>query len=233
MYSPQLRKLSTYLLGLVLIHAIGFTGDECFAKASNAPLGTTSLKPFIRKIGKNYGSTYAQKVKELFGVFQNAKGPSIPGEETSFLEFNALKMKVVDNKAQAVKINMSDVVRVKENVKISFTPRRGCSLYLFRVKATGIIFPLFPRRKFSALTNPLTANLTYFVPPMKKWLSLGRDYGKGAIIVFASTHRNHSIEKLMEYFTSPSTLETLSEKKDASTLNEIPIINRGIGNLKD
>jgi hypothetical protein len=236
MYNARVHRFSTYLLVIVLIHVLGISGTGCLAEASGTGAShfrAPSLKPFIRKIDKNYGSTYAAKVKELFEIFLNAKGPRIAEGETSFLEFNVLKMKAVDNMTLAVKINTGDTIRARDNVKISFTPRRECFLYLFRVKATGIIFPLFPRRKFSAQTNPLTPNLTYFVPPMKKWLPFDRDFGKGAIIVFASTQRNHAIEKLMEYFTKPDTLEKLSHQKEVSSLGEIPIINRGIGGMKE
>lgn len=236
MHNSHVHRFSSYLLVIVLMHALEMTGTGCFCEASSTRFShfrTSSLKPFIRKIDKNYGSAYAAKVKELFGIFLNTKEHDVPEEETSFLEFNLLKMKVVDNKTLAVKINTGDAVRVRDNVKISFTPRRECFLYLFRVQATGTIVPLFPRRKFSAQTNPLTPNSTYFVPPMKKWLPFGRDYGKGAIIVFASPQRNHSIEKLVEYFTNPDTREKLSHQDNLSTISEIPIINRGMGESKE
>ncbi|GJQ59565.1 MAG: hypothetical protein SCALA701_23660 [Candidatus Scalindua sp.] len=236
MNNTRFHRFSTFLLVIVLIAVLGLANTGYSEKTFRTPTSkfrAPSLKPFIRKIDKNYGSAYATKVKELFDIFLYAEEANIPEEETSFLEFNVLKMKVVDNKTLAVKINTGDAIRVKDTVKISFTPRRECFLYLFRVKATGIIFPLFPRRKFTAQTNPLSPHLTYFVPPMKKWLPFGRDFGKGAIIVFASTQRNHDIEKLMEYFTNPDTLEKLTRQKEVSTLSEIPIINRGIGGVKE
>ncbi len=236
MFSRRVHRFPTYLLAIVMLYLFGITPLRYFAEASDNPAGrftTSALKPFIKKIDQNYGSTYAAKVKELFGVFLDATGPNVPEEERSFLEFNVLKMKVVDNKMLAVKINSGDTLRTRDTIKIAFTPRKKCFLYLFRVKATGIIYPLFPRRKFSAQTNPLTPNLTYFVPPMKKWLPVGKDVGKGAIIVFVSIRRNHEIEKLMEYFTDLDPIEKLTPQTKVYTLTKIPIINRGIGGMKE
>ena len=207
MYLVKVRRLTKYLLIIVLVYALGMAAKENFTEASYTPVNNfqnPSLKSFLIHLKQSYGSPYASNAKELFDIFLQAKGFTSPEEEISFLEFDVLKMKVVDNKTLAVKINNGDVVQRRDKGKISFTPRRTCFVYIFRIEPTGIIFPLFPRRKFSAQTNPLTANLTYFVPPMKKWLPFGKDYGKGAIVIFASTKRNSSIEKLMEYFNNPN-----------------------------
>ena len=76
------------------------------------------------------------------------------------------------------------------------------SYTLFKVETTGKIYPLFPRKEFSQQTNSLTPNLTYFVPPMKKWLPFNKGYGKEAIIFSAFVKGNHDIERLMKYFNT-------------------------------
>ena len=166
MYLVKVRRITKFLLIIVLVHALGMAAKENFTEASNTPVNifqNPSLKSFLLQLKQSFGSSYASNAKELFGILLQAKGFAAPEEEISFLEFDVLKMKVVDNKTLAVKITNGDFVHRRDKGKISFTPRRNCFVYIFRIEPTGTIFPLFPRRKFSAQTNPLTANLTYFV----------------------------------------------------------------------
>ncbi len=89
-----------------------------------------------------------------------------------FLEFDVLKMRESVGTYQTAIIKDGNLISVRDNCKISFTPRERCSIYIFKIETTGKIFPLFPRKKFSQQTNSLSPNLTYFVPPMKKMASL-------------------------------------------------------------
>jgi len=211
------------------------TERESFAETSSTKvtnLKNTSLKSFTKQIYQNFGPSYTSHVEELFGNLLRAKKVNLP-EESSFLEFDVLKMKVAGDKMLAVRINNGDVVRAKDKCKISFTPRIDCFIYIFKIGATGVISPLFPRKKFSRQTNPLMANLTYFVPPMKKWLSFERDYGKGAIVIFASTKRNSDVERLMKYFDDSKTLNQMSKQKNVKPVTEIPRINKSIGSIRE
>jgi hypothetical protein len=209
---------------------------ESFAKTSSTKvniLNSTSFKSFTKQIYQNFGSSYTSHVEELFGILLGSKKVSLPEEGSSFLEFDVLKMKVVGDKMLAVKINNGDVVRAKDKCKISFTPRIDCFIYIFKIGTTGVISPLFPRKKFSRQTNPLMANLTYFVPPMKKWLSFEKNYGKEAIIIFASTKRNSDVERLMKYFGDSRTINQLYKQRNIKPVNEIPRIYKGIGGVRE
>ena len=93
---------------------------------------------------------------------------------------------------------------------------------------TGKIFPLFPKKEFSQQTNSLSPNLTYFVPPMKKWLPFDKGYGKEVIILSAFLKGNYDIERLMKYFNAFSTENLPANNEKAKPVKEIPIISKGI-----
>ena len=120
------------------------------------------------------------------------------------------------------------MMSVRDNCKISFTPRERCSIYIFKIETTGKIFPLFPRKKFSPQKNSLKHKLNYFVPPMKKWLPFDKGYGKEAIILSAFTKGSYDIEKLMKYFNAFSTENMSANNEKAKPVKEIPIISKGI-----
>ncbi len=230
----RVYKLLKNILILILASILIIAGKESSAETSSTKvvnLRNTSLKSFTKQIYHNFGSSYTSRVEELFGILLGSKKVKFPEKESGFLEFDVLKMKIVGDKMLAVKINNGDVVHAKDKCKISFTPRIDCFVYIFKIGTTGVISPLFPRKKFSRQTNPLMANSTYFVPPMKKWLPFEEGYGKEAIVMSAFTKRNQDIERLMEYFNDFSTNDPLANKKNAKPLREIPIINKGIGGI--
>ncbi len=227
-----LKNILIFILASILIIA----GKESSVETSSTKvinLRNTSLKSFTKQIYQNYGSSYTSHVEELFRILLGSKKVHFPEEESSFLEFDVLKMKVVGDKMLAVKINNGDVVHAKDKCKISFTPRTDCFIYIFKIGTTGVISPLFPRKKFSRQTNPLMANLTYFVPPMKKWLPFEESYGKEAIVMSAFTKRNPDIERLMKYFADSKTINQLSKQENVKHVNEIPKINKGIGSIRE
>ncbi len=115
---------------------------------------------------------------------------------------------------------------------ISFTPRERCNIYIFKIETTGKVFPLFPRQEFSQQTNSITPNLTYFVPPMKRWLPFDKDYGKEAVILAAFMKGNSDIERLMKYFNTFSTNNSPANNEKIKPVKEIPIISKGISGSK-
>lgn len=219
-------KIFKFISISLLAFTLTITAKEMAVGASSTK--STSLKPFIKQVYKNYGPSYTSHVEELFKVLAR-KNVDISVKEQSFLEFNVIKMKVVENKATAVRINNGDAVYGRDKCKISFMPRRDCYVYIFKIGTTGIITPFFPKINFSKQTNPMIPHLTYFIPPMKKWLSFEKGHGKEAIIIYASIKKNTDIERLMAYFDGPKATGQLSKQKDAKPIRNIPIISKGVG----
>ncbi|MFQ5714476.1 MAG: DUF4384 domain-containing protein [Candidatus Scalinduaceae bacterium] len=211
-------------------------GVESSAETSNPEVRSirdTSFKSFIKQVKQNYGIQYASRVEELFKILLKSEKATLSEKGPRFLEFDVLKMRETANKFQTARVKNGNTMSVKDKCKISFTPRERCFIYIFKIETTGAIFSIFPRDEFSRQTNSLTPNLTYFVPPMKKWLPFEEGYGKEAIVMSAFTKRNQDIERLMEYFNDFSTNDPLANKENAKPVNEIPRINKGIGSVRE
>ena len=235
MQTYQWLKNIRNLLFIFVSTSIIVTGIESPLAASNQEIRSvrdSSFKSFIKQVNQNYGKEYALHVEGLFEVLlrEEKLDPSEAGRR--FLEFDVLKMRETVGTYQTAIIKNGNMMSVRDSCKISFTPRERCHIYIFKIETTGKIFPLFPRKKFSQQTNSLTPNLTYFVPPMKKWLPFDKGYGKEAIILSAFMKGNYDIEKLIKYFNAFS-IETLPENNEkAKPVKEIPIISKGINGSK-
>ena len=230
-----LKNIKNLLFVFVPMSIIVAAGIEGSLDASNKDVRSvrgSSFKSFIRQVNQNYGKQYASRVEELFYILLKSEKdtPSEAGQR--FLEFDVLKMRETVNVFQTAIIKNGNMMSIKDNCKISFTPRERCYIYIFKIETTGKIFPLFPRKEFSQQTNSLTPNLTYFVPPMKKWLPFDKGYGKEAIILSAFTKGNPDIEWLMKYFNTFSTKNLPANKEKAKPIKETPIINNGIDGSK-
>ncbi|MBC8548834.1 MAG: DUF4384 domain-containing protein [Candidatus Brocadiales bacterium] len=231
MQTYQLRKNIRTLLFVIISTSIIVTGIEGSLAASNQEIKSvrdTSFKSFIKQVNQNYGKQYASHVEELFKILLREEKfhPSEAGPR--FLEFDVLKMRETVGTYQTAIIRDGNLISARDNCKISFTPRERCSIYIFKIETTGKIFPLFPKKEFSQQTNSLSPNLTYFVPPMKKWLPFDKGYGKEAIILSAFMKGNYDIEKLMKYFNAFSTENLPANKEKAKPAKEIPVISTGI-----
>jgi hypothetical protein len=192
----------------------------------------SSFKSFIKQVSHNYGKQYASHVEELFQVLLREEKFDSSEAGPRFLEFDVLKMRETVGTYQTAIIRDGNLISTRDNCKISFTPRERCSIYIFKIETTGKIFPLFPKKEFSQQTNSLSPNLTYFVPPMKKWLPFDKGYGKEAIILSAFMKGNNDIEKLMRYFSTFNTENLPTNKEKAKPVKEIPIISKGISGSK-
>ncbi|MBC8550581.1 MAG: DUF4384 domain-containing protein [Candidatus Brocadiales bacterium] len=230
----SLKNIRTLLFVFISMCVI-VAGIEGSLAASNLEVKNvrdSSFKSFIKQVKQNYGKQYASHAEELFEVLLREEkfDPSEAGPH--FLEFDVLKMRETVGTYQTAIIKDGNMMSVRDNCKISFTPRERCYIYIFKIETTGKIFPLFPKKEFSQQTNSLTPNLTYFVPPMKKWLPLDKGYGKEAIILSAFTKGNYDIEKLMKYFNTFITENLPDNKEKAKPVKEIPIISKGISGSK-
>ncbi len=209
----------------------GIRENECAAGQSNPTVKSVrdaSFKTFIKQVAHNYGKQYAAHVEELFHVLLKSE-KTLPNEKgPRFLEFDVIKMRETAGEYKTAIIKNGIMISTGEKCKISFTPRERCYIYAFKVESTGKIFPLFPRKKFSQQTNSLTPNLTYFVPPMKKWLPFEKGYGKEAIILSAFLEGNYDIEKLMKYFNAFSAENVSTGDGKPKLLEMIPIVSKGI-----
>lgn len=231
MHNYQSLKNIRNLLFAFIPMSIIVAGIEGSFAASNLEVGSirdASFKSFIRQVDQNYGKQYASHVEELFHTLLKPEKTDLSEKVPRFLEFDVLKMRETVGEFQTAIVKNGNMMSVKDRCKISFTPRERCNIYLFKIETTGKIFPLFPRKEFSQQTNSLTPNLTYFVPPMKKWLPFDNGYGKEAIILSAFTKGNSVIERLMRYFNTFSTKSLSANKEKAKPVKEIPIINNGI-----
>jgi hypothetical protein len=236
----EMLKHIKYILSAILFFSIivatGIGKHECVAGQSNPivkSLKDASFKSFIKQVTHNYGKQYASHVEELFHVLLKSE-KAIPSEKgPHFLEFDVIKMRETAGDYQTAIVKNGNMISVKDKCKISFTPRERCYVYAFKVETTGKIFPLFPRKEFSQQTNSLTPNLTYFVPPMKKWLPFDKSYGKEIIILSAFLNGNYDIERLMKYFNTFSADQASHNNEKIKPIKTIPIISEGIsGNKK-
>lgn len=231
MHSYQSLKKVKNLLFVFILLSIIVAGIARSLDASTQEIKSirdSSFKSFIKQVNQNYGKQYASRVEELFEVLLREEkfDPSEAGPR--FLEFDVLKMRETADTYQTAILKNGNMISVKDECKISFTPREKCCIYIFKIETTGKIFPLFPRKEFSLQTNSLSPNLTYFVPPMKKWLPFDKGYGIEAIILSAFTKGSYDIEKLMKYFITCN-IETLpTDREKAEPVKEIPIISKGI-----
>ena len=235
MQTYQLLKNIRNLLFIFVSIGIIVTGMESPLAASNQEISSvrdSSFKSFIKQVNQNYGKQYASHMQELFEVLLREEkfDPSEAGPH--FIEFDVLKMRETVGTYQTAIIKDGNMMSVRDNCKISFTPRERCNIYIFKIETTGKIFPLFPRKKFSQQTNSLSPNLTYFVPPMKKWLPFDKGYGKEAIILAAFTKGSYDIEKLMKYFNAFNTENLPANNEKTKPVKEIPIISKGINGPK-
>ncbi|WP_096894830.1 DUF4384 domain-containing protein [Candidatus Scalindua japonica] len=223
------RKLRTLIFLFLSISII--IGIESSLDASNREVRSvrdSTFKSFIKQVNQNYGRQYASHVEDLFHTLLKPEKTDPSEKGPRFLEFDVLKMRETAGIFQTAIIKNSNMISNRDRCKISFTPRERCYVYIFKIETTGKIFPIFPRKEFSLQTNSLTPNLTYFVPPMKKWLSFNKDYGKEAIILSAFIKENYDIEKLMKYFNTFSFKNTPVKKEKLKPVKEIPIISKGI-----
>jgi len=182
----NIRKLLFVFISMCVI----FAGIEGSLAASNQEIKSvrdSSFKSFIKQVKQNYGKQYASHVEELFEVLLREEKFDPAEAGPHLLEFDVLKMRETVDTYQTAIIKDGNMMSVRDSCKISFTPRERYFIYIFKIETTGKIFPLFPKKEFSQQTNSLTPNLTYFVPPMKKWLPLDKGYGKEAIILSAFT----------------------------------------------
>ncbi len=235
MQTYQLQKNIRNLLFVFISVSIIVAGIEGPLAASNQEIRSvrdSSFKSFIKQVNQNYGKQYASHVEELFHVLLREEkfDPSEAGPH--FIEFDVLKMRETVGEYQTAIIKDGNMMSVRDNCKISFTPRERCNIYIFKIETTGKIFPLFPKKEFSQQTNSLSPNLTYFVPPMKKWLPFDKGYGKEAIILSAFTKGCYDIEKLMKYFNTFNTENLPANSEKAKPIKEIPIISKGINGSK-
>ncbi|MHC4307882.1 MAG: DUF4384 domain-containing protein [Planctomycetota bacterium] len=235
MQTYQLLKYIRTLLFVFISVSIIVAGIEGPLDASIQEIKSvrdSSFKAFIKQVKQNYGKQYASHVQELFEVLLREEkfDPSEAGPR--FLEFDVLKMRETVGKYQTAIIKDGNMMSVRDNCKISFTPRERCYIYIFKIETTGKIFPLFPKKEFSQLTNSLSPNLTYFVPPMKKWLPFDKGYGKEAVILSAFMKGNYHIEKLMKYFNAFNTENLLDNSEKTKPVKDVPIISKGISGSK-
>lgn len=223
------------LFVLVSMSILIVTGIESSAetKISEArSIRDTSFQSFIRQINRNYGNQYASQVEELFKILLKSENDAPFEKGPRFLEFDVLKMRTMPDGYQSACVKNGGIISVRDECKVSFTPRERCYIYIFKIETTGRIFPLFPRETFSRQTNSLTPNLTYFVPPMKKWLPFDKGYGKEAIILSAFIKDNPDLERLMNYFIDYDENRHPADRKDERSLTDLPIISKGIRGLK-
>ncbi len=231
MQTYQLLKNIRNLLFVFISMSVIVAGIESSLDASTQEIKSvrdSSFKAFIKQVNQNYGKQYASHVQELFEVLLREEKFDPAEAGSHFLEFDVLKMRETVGTYQTAIIKDGNMMSVRDNCKISFTPRERCYIYIFKIETTGKIFPLFPRKKFSQQTNSLTPNLTYFVPPMKKWLPFDKGYGKEAVILSAFMKGSYDIEKLMKYFNSFNTENLPDNSEKAKPVKEIPIISKGI-----
>ena len=235
MQTYQCLKNIRNLLFIFVSISIIVAGIESPLAASNQEIRSvkdSSFKSFLKQVKQNYGKQYASHVEELFEVLLREEKFDPADVRPRFLEFDVLKMRETVGTYQTAIIKVGNLISTRDNCKISFTPRKRCSIYIFKIETTGKIFPLFPRKKFSQQTNSLSPNLTYFVPPMKKWLPFDKGYGKEAIILAAFTKGSYDIEKLMKYFYDFSSENLPANNEKAKPVKEIPIISKGIHGSK-
>ncbi len=229
------RKNIRNRLFIIVSMIIIVVGIESPLVASNQKIRSvrdSSFKSFIKQVNQNYGKQYASHVEDLFEVLLREETFDPADAGPHFLEFDVLKMRESVGIYQTAIIKDGNLISTRDNCKISFTPRERCSIYIFKIETTGKIFPLFPRKKFSQQTNSLSPNLTYFVPPMKKWLPFDKGYGKEAIILTAFTKGSYDIEKLMKYFNTFNTENLPANNEKVNPVKEIPIISKGITGSK-
>ncbi len=231
----NIKYIPLVILFFSIIASTGIKKNECAVEPSNPIVKSVkdaSFKSFIKQVNQNYGKQYASRVEELFHVLLKSE-KAIPSETgPRFLEFDVIKMRETANDYQTAIVKNGNMISVKDKCKISFTPRERCYIYVFKVETTGKIFPLFPRKKFSQQTNSLTPNLTYFVPPMKKWLPFDKGCGKEAIILSAFLKGNYDIERLMKYFNTFSANDVSHDNEKVKPVKAIPIISKGVSGDK-
>ena len=231
MQTCQLLKNIRTLLFIFVSMSIIVAGIESPLAASNQEIRSirdSSFKSFIKQVNQNYGKQYASHVEELYEVLLREEKFDPADVGPRFFEFDVLKMRETVGTYQTALIKNGNMLSVRDKYKISFTPRERCYIYLFKIETTGKIFPLFPRKEFSLQANSLTPNLTYFVPPMKKWLPFDKGYGKEAIILSAFMKGNYDIERLMKYFNTFRFKNLPANKDKARPVKEILIISKGI-----
>ena len=227
----NIRNLLFIFVSMSIIVA-GADGSLAASTQETKSVRDSSFKSFIRQVKQNYGKQYASHVEELFEVLLREEKFDPADAGPHFLEFDVLKMRETVGTYQTAIIKDGNLVSTRDNCKVSFTPRERCSIYIFKIETTGKVFPLFPRKKFSQQTNSLSPNMTYFVPPMKKWLPFDNGYGKEAIILSAFTKGCYDIEKLMKYFNNFSTENLPANNEKAKPVKKIPIISKGISGSK-
>ena len=235
MQTYRLLKIIRNLLFIFISISVILAGIESPLSASTKETKSvrdSSFKSFIKQVKQNYGKQYASHVEELFKVLLREEKFDPAEAGPHFLEFDVLKMRETVGTYQTAIIKDGNLISTRDNCKISFTPRERCSIYVFKIETTGKIFPLFPKKEFSQQTNSLSPNLTYFVPPMKKWLPFDKGYGKEAIILSAFTKGSYDIEKQMKYFNAFNSEKLPTDKEKAKPVKEIPIISRGISGSK-
>ncbi len=88
-------------------------------------------------------------MEELFEVLLREEIIDPSDVEPHFLEFDVLKMRETAGTYQTAIIKDGNLISVRDNCKVSFTPRERCSIYIFKVETTGKIFP--PKTKRSNL----------------------------------------------------------------------------------
>ncbi len=236
----MLKNVKYILLAILFFSIIASTGigeSKSAAGQSNPTVKSikdASFKSFIKQVTHNYGKQYASHVEELFHVLLKSEKTILSEKGPRFLEFDVIKMRETAGEYTTAIVKNGNMISARDKCKISFTPRERCYIYAFKIETTGKIFPLFPRKKFSQQTNSLTPNLTYFVPPMKKWLPFDKGYGKGAIILSAFLKGNYNIEKLMKYFNtfSANYVSSDNDNEKIVPVKVIPLISKGISGDK-
>ncbi len=229
-----LKNIKTLLFLFISISIFSAETESLLAASiqKTESIRDSSFKSFIKQVNQNYGKQYASNVEKLFKALLREENFGSSEAEPRFLEFDVLKMREAAGTFQTSLIENGNTIRAEDRCKISFTPRDRCSIYIFKIETTGKIFPIFPRKEFSLQTNPLQPNRTHFVPPVKKWLSFEKCYGKEAIILSAFTKRSHEIERLMRYFKTFNTENLTANSKKTKPVKEVPIISRGINMSK-
>ena len=79
-----------------------------------------------------------------------------------------------------------EVLRPRDNYRVTFTPDRDSYVYIFQFDENGKIDRIFPNGDFSPAANPVKASRPNMVPPEGRWLWLDDTVGKQEIVVVAS-----------------------------------------------
>jgi len=115
---------------------------------------------------------------------------------------------------------------------VYFRPEKDCYIYIYQVDSSGAVYQLFPNKKYSAESNPLRAQASYYIPENNRFY-LDDVLGKEQLYLIASKKPAPKVEKL--FSEMKSAYSSVSRRKIEDNVRK-SLSNmsktRGIGGVK-